>query len=71
MELVVDDRHPGTDESIWLGAGLRGCGGLLWKQAFTWQIRPCDPEARNGPLLTDLILRRFWRPFDECIEGGP
>ena len=37
--------------------------------AFTSQIRPCDAEARQGPLLTDAILRRFWRPFEVFIEG--
>lgn len=37
--------------------------------AFTSQIRPGHSEERQGPLLSDSILRRFWRPFEVFIEG--
>ncbi len=37
--------------------------------AFTSQIRPCHSEERQEPLLSDSILRRFWRPFEVFIEG--
>jgi len=37
--------------------------------AFTSQIRPSDAEERQGPLLSDSVLRRFWRPFEVFIEG--
>jgi LmbE family N-acetylglucosaminyl deacetylase len=34
--------------------------------AFTSQIRPLDDEG--GPILSDSVLRRFWRPFEVFIE---
>jgi len=37
--------------------------------AFTSQIRPADGESRRGPVLTDSVLRRFWRPFEVFIEA--
>jgi LmbE family N-acetylglucosaminyl deacetylase len=36
--------------------------------AFVSQIRPCGSEARTGPVLSDSVLRRFWRPFEMFIE---
>ena len=38
--------------------------------AFTSQIRPLHGESRPGPILTDAVLRRFWRPFEVFIEAG-
>ena len=28
-----------------------------------------DSESRRGPVLTDSVLRRFWRPFEVFIEA--
>ena len=36
--------------------------------AFTSQIRPFGPDHDGMPLLSDRVLRRFWRPFEVFIE---
>jgi LmbE family N-acetylglucosaminyl deacetylase len=38
--------------------------------AFTSQIRPRHSEPRHGPVLTDSVLRRFWRPFEVFFEAA-
>ena len=37
--------------------------------AFTSQITPRHSEPQQGPVLTDSVLRRFWRPFEVFIEA--
>jgi LmbE family N-acetylglucosaminyl deacetylase len=37
--------------------------------AFTSQIRPLGPDHDGKPLLSDGVLRRFWRPFEVFIEA--
>jgi LmbE family N-acetylglucosaminyl deacetylase len=36
--------------------------------AFTSQIRTLDNDDAGPPVLTDSVLRRFWRPFEVFIE---
>lgn len=37
--------------------------------AFTSQITPRHSEPQQGPVLTESVLRRFWRPFEVFIEA--
>jgi LmbE family N-acetylglucosaminyl deacetylase len=37
--------------------------------AFASQIRPLGCDGGERPLLTDSVLRRFWRPFEVFIEA--
>jgi LmbE family N-acetylglucosaminyl deacetylase len=37
--------------------------------AFSSQISPHRSEQRKGPVLTDAVLQRFWRPFEVFIEA--
>jgi LmbE family N-acetylglucosaminyl deacetylase len=36
--------------------------------AFTSQIRPLGSDHEGRALLSDAVLRRFWRPFEVFIE---
>jgi hypothetical protein len=56
MELVVDEKHAGTDDERWA------------TDAFTSQITPRHSELEHGPVLTDTVLQRFRRPFEVFIE---
>jgi LmbE family N-acetylglucosaminyl deacetylase len=38
--------------------------------AFTSQIRPLGSSHDGRALLSDSVLRRFWRPFEVFIEAG-
>ncbi len=38
--------------------------------AYTSQIRAFGSEHDGRPLLSDAVLRRFWRPFEVFIEAG-
>jgi hypothetical protein len=65
MDLVVDEMHAGTDERTWLGSGrLRTLPSL--QVALP---RRLVVVAQQGPVLTDSVLRRFWRPFEAFIEA--
>jgi LmbE family N-acetylglucosaminyl deacetylase len=37
--------------------------------AFRSQIRPMGSDHDGKPLLSDRVLRRFWRPFEVYIEA--
>jgi LmbE family N-acetylglucosaminyl deacetylase len=39
--------------------------------AFASQIRPLGLERDRRPLLPPSVVRRFWRPFEIFIAGGP
>jgi LmbE family N-acetylglucosaminyl deacetylase len=66
---------PGNESVPWgrcrrLDLDRREAARKRWAAyAFTSQIRPSDAEERQGPLLSDSVLRRFWRPFEVLIEG--
>jgi LmbE family N-acetylglucosaminyl deacetylase len=52
-----------------LDLGRRQIARKRWATyAFASQIKPCRSEARRGPVLSDSVLRRFWRPFEMFIE---
>jgi LmbE family N-acetylglucosaminyl deacetylase len=54
-----------------LNLGRRTLARKRWAtHAFRSQIRAADGESRRGPVLTDSVLRRFWRPFEVFIEAG-
>jgi LmbE family N-acetylglucosaminyl deacetylase len=39
--------------------------------AFVSQIKPLGGEPDQPPLLPASVVRRFWRPFEVFITGGP
>jgi LmbE family N-acetylglucosaminyl deacetylase len=52
-----------------LDLGRRQSARKRWATyAYASQIRPFGEGA--GPILTDSVLRRFWRPFEVFIEAG-
>lgn len=53
-----------------LDLGRRQIARKRWATyAFTSQIRPLGFDYRGKALLTDSVLRRFWRPFEVFIEA--
>ena len=53
-----------------LNLGRREIARKRWAtHAFRSQIRPLGSDYGGNPLLTDSVLRRFWRPFEVFIEA--
>lgn len=51
--------------------GRRQAARKRWASyAFASQIRPLGPDHGGRALLSDAVLRRFWRPFEVFIEAG-
>jgi LmbE family N-acetylglucosaminyl deacetylase len=51
--------------------GRRQAARKRWASyAFRSQIRPLGPDHDGGPLLSDAVLRRFWRPFEIFIGAA-
>jgi LmbE family N-acetylglucosaminyl deacetylase len=54
-----------------LQLGRRHLARKRWATyAFASQIRAADTQPLQGPVLTDSVLRRFWRPFEVFIEAA-
>jgi len=77
LEYLVWTWHwgtPGSGAIPWgqcrrLDLGRRQTARKRWATyAYASQIRPLGESA--GPILTDAVLRRFWRPFEVFIEAG-
>lgn len=58
------------DQCRRLDLGRRQIARKRWATyAFTSQIRALGSDCDGKPLLTDSVLRRFWRPFEVFIEA--
>ena len=72
MDLIVDETRPGTDERTLLGSGQRVGLAPLGPARPRWLVvvAPDYPDEVLGAGGLLHSVRRFWRPFEVCIEAG-
>ena len=58
----------GVSAVAWIWSGGNPPVSVGRHTRYASQIRPFGDGA--GPILTDSVLRRFWRPFEVFIEAG-
>ena len=67
--------RPGSTDLPWdrcrrVELGRRQAARKRWASyAFASQIRPFGSDHGGRPLLSDGVLRRFWRPFEVFVEA--
>jgi hypothetical protein len=72
MELVLDEMHPRTHETTWLGSGQRARLAPLSRARPRWLVvvAPHHHHEVLGAGGPPYSVRRFWRRFEVCIEAG-